>query len=123
METTYFVLGVLTVVAVIVAGLITWGLLMISKQQTEIGNLKEDIQGLVRTISQEIEDTTRRIDYERQNIQLEFRGYNDRLEKQITDIWRGMTDSISESNSYTDKRIDKLIDTYDIKKEKDLLKG
>jgi predicted PurR-regulated permease PerM len=123
METTYFVLGALTVVAVIVAGVITWGLLMISKQQTEIGNLKEDIQGLVRTISQEIEDTTRRIDYERQNIQLEFRGYNDRLEKQITDIWRGMTDSISESNSYTDKRIDKLIDTYDIKKEKDLLKG
>jgi predicted PurR-regulated permease PerM len=123
METTYFVLGVLTVVAVIVAGLITWGLLMINKQQTEIGNLKEDIQGLVRTISQEIEDTTRRIDNERQNIQLEFRGCNDRFERQITDIWRGMTDSISESNSYTDKRIDKLIDTYDIKKEKDLLKG
>jgi predicted PurR-regulated permease PerM len=123
METTYFVLGVLTVVAVIVAGLITWGMVKISKQQTEIGNLKEDIQGLVRTISQEIEDTTRRIDYERQNIQSEVRGYSDRLERQITDIWRGMTDSISESNSYTDKRIDKLIDTYDIKKEKDLLKG
>ena len=123
METTYFVLGVLTVVAVIVAGLITWGLLMINKQQTEIGNLKEDIQGLVRTISQEIEDTTRRIDYERQNIQSGVREHNDRLERQITDIWRGITDSISESNSYTDKRIDKLIDTYDIKKEKDLLKG
>ena len=112
METTYFVLGVLTVVAVIVAGLITWGLLMINKQQTEIGNLKEDIQGLVRTISQEIEDTTRRIDNERQ----------------ITDIWRDtdtkITDCISESNSYTDKRIDKMIDTYfDVKKNKDLLKG
>ncbi len=36
METTYFVLGVLTVVAVIVAGVITWGLLMINKQQTQI---------------------------------------------------------------------------------------
>jgi hypothetical protein len=35
-----------------------------------------------------------------------------------------MTDSVRESNSYTDKRIDKLIDTYfDIKKNKDLLKG
>ena len=128
METTYFVLGVLTVVAVIVAGLITWGMVKISKQQTEIGNLKEDIQGLVRTISQEIEDTTRRIDYERQNIQSGVREHNDRLERQITDIWRGMdsriTDSISESNSYTDKRIDKMIDTYfDIKKNKDLLKG
>ena len=128
METTYFVLGVLTVVAVIVAGLITWGLLMINKQQTEIGNLKEDIQRLVRTISQEIEDTTRRIDYERQNIQSEVRGYSDRLERQITDIWRGIDtrimDSVNESNSYTDKRIDKMIDTYfDVKKNKDLLKG
>jgi len=123
METTYFVLGVLTVVAVIVAGVITWGLLMINKQQTQIKELQENIQGLVRTISQEIEDTTRRIDSERQYIQSGVREHNDRLERQITDIWRGMTDSISESNSYTDKRIDKLIDTYDIKKEKDLLKG
>ena len=128
METTYFFLGVLTVVAAIVAGVITWGLLKISRQQTEIGNLKEDIQGLVRTISQEIEYTTRRIDSERQYIQSEVRENNDRLERQLTDIWRGMdtrvTDSIKESNSYTDKRIDKLIDTYfDIKKNKDLLKG
>jgi predicted PurR-regulated permease PerM len=128
METTYFVLGVLTVVAVIVAGVITWGLLTINKQQTEIGNLQENIQGLVRTISQEIEDTTRRIDSERQYIQSGVREHNDRLERQITDIWRGMdtkiTESISESNSYTDKRIDKMIDTYfDVKKNKDLLKG
>ena len=124
METTYyFVLGMLSVVALFFIGVIAWGLLMINKQQTEIGNLKEDIQGLVRTISQEIEDTTRRIDSERQYIQSGVREHNDRLEREITNIWRSMTDSISESNSYTDKRIDKLIDTYDIKKEKDLLKG
>jgi hypothetical protein len=123
METTYFVLGMLSVVALIFIGVITWGMFKISKQQTEIGNLKEDIQQLLRTISQEIEYTTRRIDSERQYIQSEVREHNDRLERQITDIWKAMTDSISESNSYTDKRIDKLIDTYDIKKEKDLLKG
>lgn len=128
METTYyFVLGMLSVVALIFIGVIAWGMFKISKQQKEIGNLQEDIQGLVRTISQEIEYTTRRIDSERQYIQFEVRENNDRLERQLTDIWRGMdtkiTDSISESNSYTDKRIDKLIDTYDIKKDKDLLKG
>ena len=124
METTYFVLGMLSVVALIFIGVIAWGMFKISKQQTEIGNLKEDIQGLVRTISQEIEDTTRRIDSERQYIQSGVREHNDRLERQITDIWRAMTDSISESNSYTDKRIDKLIDTYfDVKKNKDLLNG
>jgi len=128
METTYFVLGMLSVFALIFIGVITWGMFKINKQQTEIGNLREDIQGLLRTISQEIEYTTRRIDSERQNIQSDFREYNDRLERQLVDIWRGMdtkvSDSIKESNSYTDKRIDKLIDTYfDIKKNKDLLKG
>jgi predicted PurR-regulated permease PerM len=128
METTYFVLGVLSVVALIFVGVITWGLLMINKQQTQIKNLQEDIQGLMRTISTEMDYTSRRIDTERQNIHSEFREHNDRLERQITDIWRGMdtkmTDSVRESNSYTDKRIDKLIDTYfDIKKNKDLLKG
>lgn len=128
METTYFVLGMLSVVALIFIGVISWGMFKINKQQTEIGSLKENIQGLLRTISQEIEYTTRRIDSERQYIQSEVRENNDRLERQLTDIWRGMdtriTDSIKESNSYTDKRIDKLIDTYfDIKKNKDLLKG
>ena len=128
METTYFVLGMLSVVALIFIGVIAWGMVKISKQQTEIGNLKEDIQGLVRTISQEIEDTTRRIDSERRYIQSEVREHNDRLERQLTDIWRGMDtrimDSVNESNSYTDKRIDKMIDTYfEVKKNKDLLKG
>ena len=128
METTYFVLGMLSVVALIFIGVIAWGMVKISKQQTEIGSLQENIQGLLRTISQEIEDTTRRIDSERQYIQSEVRENNDRLERQLTEIWRGIdtriTDSIKESNSYTDKRIDKLIDTYfDIKKNKDLLKG
>lgn len=116
METTYFVLGMLSVVALIFIGVIAWGMVKISKQQTEIGSLQENIQGLVRTISQEIEDTTRRIDSERQYIQSEVRENNDRLERQLTDIWRGIdtriTDSIKESDSYTDKRIDKLIDTY-----------
>ena len=128
METTYFVLGMLSVVALIFIGVIAWGMVKISKQQTEIGSLQENIQGLVRTISQEIEDTTRRIDSERQYIQSEVREHNDRLERQFTDIWRSIDtrimDSISESNSYTDKRIDKMIDTYfDVKKNKDLLKG
>jgi len=122
METTYFVLGMLSVVALIFIGVVAWGMFKISKQQTQIGSLQDDIQGLVRTISQEMEYTNRRMDNERQNIQSEVRDYNDRLERQLTDIWRGMdtriTDSISESNSYTDKRIDKLIDTYfDIKKK------
>ena len=126
--TYYFVLGVLSVFALILIGVITWGLLMINKQQTQIKNLQEDIQGLMRTISTEMEYTSRRIDNERQNIHSDLREYNNRMESQVSDIWRQIEstkkDTISESNSYVDKRIDKLIDAYfDIKKNKDLLKG
>jgi hypothetical protein len=118
----------LSVVALIFIGVIAWGMVKISKLQSDIGSLQENIQGLVRTISQEIEDTTRRIDSERRYIQSEVREHNDRLERQLTDIWRGIDtrimDSVNESNSYTDKRIDKMIDTYfEVKKNKDLLKG
>ena len=128
METTYFVLGMLSVFALILIGVITWGVLMINQQQTQIEELQQNIQGLMRTISTEMEYTSRRIDNERQNIHSDLREYNNRMESQASDIWRQIEstkkDTISESNSYTDKRIDKLIDTYfDIKKNKDLLKG
>ena len=128
METTYFVLGMLSVFALILIGVITWGVLMINQQQTQIEELQQNIQGLMRTISTEMEYTSRRIDNERQNIHSDLREYNNRMESQVSDIWRQIEstkkDTISESNSYTDKRIDKLIDTYfDIKKNKDLLKG
>ena len=124
METTYFVLGVLTVVAVIVAGVITWGLLTINKQQTQIKNLQEDIQGLMRTISTEMDYTSRRIDNERRNIYDEIANRNNDIQKQLEYALRAIQESEEKSSRYTDKRIDKLIDTYfDIKKNKDLLKG
>jgi hypothetical protein len=124
METTYFVLGMLSVVALIFIGVITWGMFKISKQQTEISNLKEDVQGLVRTISQEIEYTTRRIDSERKNIYDEIVNRNNDIQRQFEDVYRQLKECEDNSNRYTDKRIDKLIDTYfDIKKNKDLLKG
>ena len=124
METTYFVLGMLSVVALIFIGVITWGMFKISKQQTEIGNLQEDIQRWVRTISQEIEYTTRRIDSERRNIYDEIVNRNNDIQRQFEDVYRQLKECEDNSNRYTDKRIDKLIDTYfDIKKNKDLLKG
>jgi predicted PurR-regulated permease PerM len=122
--TYYFVLGVLSVVAAIVAGVITWGLLTINKQQKQIKNLQEDIQGLLRTISNESEYTSRRIDSERRNLQDDIQYIKNNVEKQLEYALRGIQESEEKSSRYTDKRIDKLIDTYfDIKKNKDLLKG
>jgi flagellar motility protein MotE (MotC chaperone) len=124
METTYFVLGMLSVFALILIGVITWGLLMINKQQTQIKNLQEDIQGLMRTISTEMEYTSRRIDNERRNIYDEIVNRNNDVQKQLEYALREINQCDERSTRYTDKRIDKLIDTYfDIKKNKDLLKG
>lgn len=122
--TYYFVLGMLSVFALIFIGVITWGLLTINKQQTQIKNLQEDIQGLVRTISNESEYTSRRIDNERRNLQDDIQHIKNNVEKQLEYALRGIQESEEKSSRYTDKRIDKLIDTYfDIKKNKDLLKG
>ena len=124
METTYFVLGMLSVFALILIGVITWGLLRINRQQTQIKHLQEDIQGLMRTISTEMEYTSRRIDNERRNIYDEIANRNNDVQKQLEYVLRGIQESEENSSKYTDKRIDKLIDTYfDIKKNKDLLKG
>jgi predicted PurR-regulated permease PerM len=124
MEKTYFVLGVLSVVGLIVIGLIVWGMLRINRQQTQIKHLQEDIQGLMRTISTEMEYTSRRIDNERRNIYDEIANRNNDVQKQLEYVLRGIQESEENSSKYTDKRIDKLIDTYfDIKKNKDLLKG
>ena len=124
METTYFVLGVLTVVAAIVVGVITWGLLTINKQQKQIKNLQEDIRGLMRTISDEMEHTSRRIDNERRNLQDDIQNTQSYVDRQFEYVAREIKETEVNSSKYTDKRIDKLIDTYfDIKKNKDLLKG
>jgi predicted PurR-regulated permease PerM len=124
METTYFVLGMLSVFALILIGVITWGVLTINQQQTQIEELQQNIQGLVRTIANESEYTSRRIDTERRNLQDEIQHFHNHVEKQLEHVLRGIKESEENSSKYTDKRIDKLIDTYfDIKKNKDLLKG
>ena len=124
METTYFVLGMLSVVALIFIGVITWGMFKISKQQSEIENLNEQITSVMRTISSEMDYTSRRIENERREIYDEITNRNNDIQRQFEDVYRQLKDVEDNSGRYTDKRIDKLIDTYfDIKKNKDLLKG
>ncbi len=78
----------------------------------------------MRTISTEMDYTSRRIDTERRNIYDEIANRNNDIQKQLEYALRAIQESEEKSSRYTDKRIDKLIDTYfDIKKNKDLLKG
>ena len=107
METFMFTLSVLSMVAVIVIGTIVIGMLKVIK-------ITKQIQELERQISDNDNELHRRISHAGEYTARSFDAVNDQI-----------TDSVTQCNSYTDKRIDKLIDTYFQVKEanKQLIKG
>jgi Tfp pilus assembly protein PilN len=105
METMYFFLGVLTVIAAIVAGVITWGLLKIKNQQRSIEILQQKLDEIPREFYLSSRDMTQHIDKRFDDVWGSFRDIrNDVVELSKSDV--------ELSKSYTDSRIDKLIDTY-----------
>jgi len=126
METTYFVLGMLSIVGAIAIATIVWGVVKISKLLKAIKQYEEWISNNDRNMYENIhrlrDDLDRRMD-----------GMERHANDHITDLQRDVvarindqiTDAVTQSTSYTDKRIDKLIDTYfDIKSaKKQVIKG
>jgi flagellar biogenesis protein FliO len=57
MESLYFVLGMLSILAVIFVAVVVWGLLKIQKQEDEIKllkNLNEDSHRLIYSMNEEV---------------------------------------------------------------------
>ena len=105
METMYFVLGMLSIVAVAFVAVIVWGLLKIKNQQRSIEILQQRLDEMPRQFYDETRNITQTFD------------------RRIDDVWGGFRDIRNEmvelcksdvelSKSYTDSRVDKLIDTY-----------
>ena len=105
METIYFVLGVLSVIAVIFVSVVVWGLLRIKKQEVIIRDLMS------------------RIDEDRRQCYDDVKSVHQSIDRRVEDVWDGFKDLRTEmtelakdcnhvSKSYTDSRIDKLIDNY-----------
>ena len=105
METMYFVLGMLSIVAVAFVAVVVWGLLKIKNQQRSIEILQQRLDEMTRQFYDDINNITQTFD------------------RRIDDVWGGFRDIRNEmversksdlelSKSYTDSRIDKLIDTY-----------
>lgn len=91
METLSFAFGVLTMVGVALAVLIVFSVLKVIKLNKQIREHEDYIQVLEQSV----------------------RGRIDRVEEYIPKaINDQITDSVTQCNSYTDKRIDKLIDNY-----------
>ena len=119
----YFVLGMLSIIGAIMIVTMVWGIVKISKLLKAIKQQEEWIINNDRSTWESIhrlrEDLERRMDV----MDRHANGY-------VTDLQREMevktnsqiTDAVTQSTSYTDKRIDKLIDTYftvsDAKKQK-----
>lgn len=124
----------LSIVAVAFVAVVVWGLLKIKKQEDEIKMLKNFNEDSLRLIHSMNEDVNRRIYKEVENINQiistdrrefgeEMRRMSSNFDRRVDDFWSGFRDIRNEmvelsksdvdlSKSYTDSRIDKLIDTY-----------
>lgn len=122
METTYFVLGMLSMIAVTFVTTIIMGLLKINKQQKTIDELIERVKGLHLDHSQQFDNVYRHIDQtsnemqrvmrDRENdVNNRFGEMDRRLDHTESEMYRQINDqvadAVTQSKSYTDSRIDK----------------
>lgn len=113
METMYFVLGMLSIIGAAILATIVWGTLKIVKLLKAIKQHEEWMTNNERNVYDIIHRTREDLDRRLDNMERHANGY-------VTDLQREMeaktnsqiTDAVTQSTSYTDKRIDKLIDTY-----------
>ena len=140
----YFVLGMLSIVGVAFVATIVWGTLKIVKLLKVIKQQEEWIVNNERHIHDNIyrlrEDLERRMDIMDRHatgyvtdLQHEMTQKLEGLERDVTDhadhlhlrIDSQITDAVTQSTSYTDRRIDKLIDTYFdiVSAKKQVIKG
>ena len=94
METTMFTLGVLSIILAALVATVVYGIVTVLKLKTETRNIYRQMYEECQDIYRKFEDTHRDINM------IEATMHN-----QIQYATAGST-------SYTDKRIDKLVDTY-----------
>ena len=118
METTMFALGVLAMIMVMLITVVVVGIVKVFKMHKQIINLYSHFYDSERHLNDRCRDIER-IAHDR------FDRMEEHFPRSVNDQ---ITDAVTQSNSYTDKRIDKLIDTYFMVKEaeqtnKKLIKG
>ncbi len=128
METTAYVLGMLTITLVAMISVIVVGIVKIIKLQKQVKemnlNYDRSIDNLYRVIEETRESLHRRISEVNGETwrQFEITG------KDITMVEQTLMNQINQaeqrSTSYTDSRIDKLVDTYfEVMGSKKMIKG
>ena len=95
METFYFTLGILSIIAIIFIVALVWGLVMVVRT-------KKDLKELESSYSREIEYSQRRLDDHIRELDITV----DHIHRRIEEVHQ-------ESRSHTDKRADQLIQVLD----------
>ena len=96
METMYFVLGMLSIIAAAIIAVIVWGIVKINKLTTEL-----------KATHEWIDNNTRERDY---NFEQVYKTISDRERQtqfEVQEIYRQIDRHINECRSYTDSRFDK----------------
>lgn len=121
METTmYFIFGMLTIIAIAFAVVIIVGIVKINRQQKTVEELNERIKGLHLDHSKQFDNVYTNIDQTQNELYRQISELRQSMTSNIETIYRDshrdvnnhFTDALTQSKSYTDSRIDKLIDTY-----------
>ena len=116
METTYFVLGMLTIVVVVILTALIVGMVKIIKLEKQLNNstfnLHQDIDYINRRIDKEIEDAHRHIQHEVEEIQ-----------KHEHELETVLHRDIDETRRYIDSRIDKVVATGSLTSAKRQING
>ena len=121
METTSFVLGMLSIVAVAFMAVIVWGIVKINKLTFEVVSTHKWIDNTVQDRDHQIQQVYKEFDQVKLTHNSDFeRSYNhitanfDHLDRKITEQDRNMSleferayNQIAECRSYTDSRFDK----------------
>jgi len=117
METMYFVLGMLSIIAVGFMAVIVWGIVKITKLLKMVKKHEDWTITHERNMWTNISDT--RQDFERRVNDMDRNAYDamERYRRNIEDANKAI---LEESKSYTDSRIDKALGTVGAKQ---LIKG
>ena len=121
METISFALGVASVLVVLLSAVTIWLTLRVKKITTEQNNLHILINNVEQNFYKKFDDCDRHT-YEN------FRELNSIINSKNDELVHTILNHFNESKSYTDSRIDKLIDTYfefnsNMSKKKEIIKG
>lgn len=94
METTMFTLGVLSIILAALVATVVYGIVTVLKLKTDITNVYRRLDDESQQVCRRFEDTHRDVNM------IEATMHNQ------------IQYATTQSTSYTDKRIDKLVDTY-----------